>query len=51
MYVMPVPTGLKAQSLIYIPFLVLKVLEYCFARLFTSPEIIHANRAPSHSSA
>jgi hypothetical protein len=51
MYVLPDPTGLKAQSLIYIPFLVLSALQYFFARQFTAPEILHANRAPSHSSA
>ena len=51
MYVLPDATGLKVQSLIYIPFLVLSVLQYLFARQFPSPEVLHANRAPSHSSA
>jgi alpha-1,6-mannosyltransferase len=51
MYVLPEPTGLKAQSLIYVPFLILSILQYFFARQFTSPEVLHANRAPSHSSA
>jgi hypothetical protein len=51
MYVLPDPTGLKAQALIYIPFLVLSAFQYFFDRQFTSPEVLHANRAPSHSSA
>jgi hypothetical protein len=51
MYVLPEPTGLKVQSLIYMPFLFLLVSQYFFARQFTSPEVLHANRAPSHSSA
>jgi hypothetical protein len=51
LYVLPDPTGLKAQSLIYIPFLVLWVSQHFFSRQFPSPEVLHANRAPSHSSA
>jgi hypothetical protein len=51
MYVLPDPTGLNAQSLIYIPFLVLSALQYFFAHRFTSPEVLHANPSPGHSSA
>jgi alpha-1,6-mannosyltransferase len=51
MYVVPDPTGLKTQALIYVPFLVLLLLQCLFARQFTSPEVLHANRAPRHSSA
>jgi hypothetical protein len=51
MYVVPDPTGLKAQSLIYIPFIVLSALQYFFAPQPASPEVLHANRAPSHASA
>jgi len=51
LYVLPDPTGLKAQSLIYIPFLALCGLQYFLARQFPSPEVIHANRSPRHSSA
>jgi hypothetical protein len=51
MYVLPEPTALKAQSLIYIPFLVFLALQFFVARQFNSPEVLHANRAPRHSSA
>jgi hypothetical protein len=43
MYVLPHPTGLAVQSLLYLPFLALLSLEFFIARPLTSPEILHAN--------
>ena len=50
MYVLPDPTGLTVQSLIYLPFLALLAFHHAGSRQLTSPEILHANRAPTHSS-
>jgi hypothetical protein len=46
MYVLPHPTGLAVQSLLYLPFIALILLQFFFARSLTSPEILHAS---SHS--
>jgi hypothetical protein len=43
MYVLPHPTGLAVQSLLYVPFIVLLLLQFFFGRPLTSPEILHAN--------
>jgi len=43
MYVLPHPTGLAVQSLLYVPFIVLLLLQFFFGRTLTSPEILHAN--------
>jgi hypothetical protein len=51
MYVLPHPTGLAVQSLLYLPFIALLLLQYFFGRPLTSPEILHANRPPSESRA
>jgi len=42
MYVLPHPTGLAVQSLLYVPFIVLLLLQLIFTRAHTSPEILHA---------
>jgi hypothetical protein len=51
MYVVPEPTGATVQSLLYLPFIALLLLQYFFGRPLTSPEILHANRPHSQSSA
>lgn len=51
MYVLPDPTGVKAQALIYLPFLALLVVQHFVTRQPTSPEKPYANPAPSHSRA
>jgi hypothetical protein len=43
MYVLPHPTGLAVQSLLYLPFVALLLLQFIFGRPLTSPEILHAN--------
>ena len=43
MYVSPHPTGLAVQSLIYLPFIALLLLQFVIGRPLTSPEILHAN--------
>ncbi len=43
MYVLPHPTGLAVQSLLYLPFIALLLLQFFLARPLTSPEILHAN--------
>jgi hypothetical protein len=43
MYVLPHPTGLAVQSLLYLPFITLLLLQFFLARPLTSPEILHAN--------
>jgi alpha-1,6-mannosyltransferase len=50
MYVSPHPTSLAVQSMIYVPFIALLLLQFLFGRPLTSPEILHAN-AHSQSSA
>ena len=50
MYVLPHPTGLAVQSLLYVPFIALLLVQFFFARRLTSTEILHAN-PPSQSSA
>ena len=49
MYVLPHPTGLAVQSLIYLPFIALLVWQYCFGRPLTSQDILHADRAHRES--
>jgi hypothetical protein len=49
MYVLPHPTGLAVQSLLYLPFLALLAWQCCFGRPLTSPEILHANRPQSRA--
>jgi alpha-1,6-mannosyltransferase len=51
MYVLPHPTGLGVQSLLYLPFIALLLLQLCFGRRLTSPEILHANNPHSQSRA
>jgi len=51
MYVLPHPTGLAVQSLLYVPFIALLLLQFIFRRPLTSPEILHANGPHSQSSA
>jgi hypothetical protein len=51
MYVLPHPTGLAVQSLLYVPFIALLSLQFIFGRPLTSPEILHANRPHSQSNA
>lgn len=43
MYVLPHPTGLAVQSLLYMPFIALLLWQFFFGRPLTSPEILHAN--------
>jgi hypothetical protein len=50
MYVLPHPTGLAVQSLLYIPFIALLVLQFLFERPLSSPEILH-DRPHTQSSA
>ena len=50
MYVSPHPTGLAIQSLLYVPFVALLLMQY-FYFAPTSPEMLHANRPHSQSSA
>ena len=50
MYVLPHPTGVAVQSLLYVPFIVLLLLQFFIARSHTSLEILNAN-SRSHSSA
>jgi hypothetical protein len=50
MYVLPHPTGLAVQSLLYIPFIALLLLQFLFRRPLSSPEILH-DRAHTQSSA
>ncbi len=45
MYVLPDPTGLFTQSLLYVPFLLLLVLQGMLERRVASPENIDAHRA------
>jgi hypothetical protein len=45
MYVLPHPTGLAVQSLIYLPFIALLVWHGCFGRPLNFQEIPNANRA------
>lgn len=51
MYVMPHPTGLAVQSLLYVPFIALLCWQFIFRRPLTSPEIPHVNRPHTQSSA
>jgi alpha-1,6-mannosyltransferase len=51
MYVLPHPTGLGVQSLLYLPFIALLLLQLCFGRRLPSPEILHANNPHSQSRA
>jgi len=50
MYVLPHPTGLAVQSLLYLPFIALLLLQLFLARPLTSPEILNANRPSAQSS-
>jgi alpha-1,6-mannosyltransferase len=43
MYVLPHPTGPAVQSLLYLPFIVLLLLQFFLARPSNSPEILHAD--------
>jgi hypothetical protein len=45
MYVLPDPTGLRTQALLYVPFLLLLVLQHLFPRRLTPLENIDAHRA------
>jgi len=49
MYVLPHPTGPAVQSLIYLPFIVLLLWQYCLSSPHGSPEILHANRPHTES--
>ncbi len=40
MYVLPHPTGLAVQSLLYVPFIALLLLQFLFGRPLGSPEIL-----------
>jgi alpha-1,6-mannosyltransferase len=51
MYVLPHPTGLAVQSLLYVPFVALLSLQFFLRRPLTSPEFLHANRPHAQSSA
>jgi alpha-1,6-mannosyltransferase len=51
MYVMPHPTGLAMQSLLYLPFIALLLLQFFYGRTLTSSEIPHATRPHSQPSA
>ena len=51
MYVLPDPTGLGVQSLLYLPFLALLLYQLLFGRPLRSSEIVHANRPHSQSRA
>jgi hypothetical protein len=42
MYVLPNPTGVGVQSLLYIPFIALLALQFFLRRPLVSPEILHA---------
>jgi hypothetical protein len=50
MYVRPHPTGLVVQSLLYVPSVVLLLLQFAFRRPLIAQEILHAD-PPSQSSA
>ena len=50
MYVLPHPTGLAVQSLLYLPFIALLLLQFFLDRPLTSPEIMNANRPHTQSS-
>jgi hypothetical protein len=43
MYVLPHPTGLAVQSLLYLPFMVLLLLQFFFVGPLASPEILNAD--------
>jgi hypothetical protein len=43
MYVLPHPTGLAVQSLLYLPFIALLLLQFLFVRPLAPPEILNAN--------
>jgi hypothetical protein len=45
MYVLPDPAGLRTQALLYVPFLLLLVLQHLFPRRLTPLENIDAHRA------
>jgi hypothetical protein len=50
MYVLPHPTGLAVQSLLYVPFIALLLLQFLSARPLSPPETLHENRAHTQSS-
>jgi hypothetical protein len=50
MYVLPHPTSLAVQSLLYIPFIALLLLQFLFRRPLSSPEMLH-DRPHTQSSA
>jgi hypothetical protein len=45
MYVLPDPTGVRSQALLYVPFFLLLVFQYFRERRPTSPEKIDDHRA------
>ena len=45
MYILPDPTGLRTQSLLYVPFLLLLALQFVLERRPTLPENIDVHRA------
>ena len=51
MYVLPQPTGLAVQSVLYLPFIALLALQFFSRHQLASPEILHANRPHTHPSA
>jgi alpha-1,6-mannosyltransferase len=51
MYVLPDPSGVRVQALLYVPFLLLLVFQYLIERRLDSPEKIDANRAQQPSRA
>ncbi len=48
-YVLPSPLGLASQSLLYVPFLLLVLAQWCLGPRGTSPEIADVNRSRNPS--